>query len=129
MKTIIVTRELGGGGSEVTYIPVPCRGNVCSAKIASDATMVATGTLIVGRGGDTVNLITAPTGNAAAGVVVDGVPDSTNKALIFDPDSTTAASKVIKLTDDATLHGGAATVVLYIEYDDSAYVEQAASEA
>ena len=129
MKTITVTRELGGGGSEITYIPVPCRGNVCSVKVASDATMVATGTLIVGRGGDTVNLVTAPTGNAVAGVVVDGVPDTTNKGLIFDPDSTTAANKVMKLTDDATLHGGAATVVVVIEFDDSAYVAQAASEA
>ena len=81
------------------------------------------------RAGDTVNLITAPTGNAAAGVVVEGVPDSTNKALIFNPDSDTTTSKVILLTDDATLHGGAATVVVVIEYDDSAYVEQAASEA
>lgn len=129
MKTITVTRELGGGGSEVTYIPVPCRGNVHSAKIASDATMVATGTLIASRAGDAVNTITAPTGDAAAGVVVTGVPDTTNKALIFDPDSATATSKVILLTDDATLHGGAATVVIVIEFDDSAYVEQAASEA
>ncbi|MBE9570756.1 MAG: hypothetical protein IMF11_09015 [Proteobacteria bacterium] len=129
MKTIIITRELGGGGSEVLYIPVPCRGNINSVKVASDATMVATGTLTVGRGGDTVNLVTAPTGNAAAGVVVDGVPDTTNKALIFDPDSVTAANKVIKLTDDATLHGGAATLTVVIEYDDSAYVEQVASEA
>ena len=129
MKTITVSRELGGGGSEVTYIPVPCRGNVNSVKVASDATMVATGTLTVSRAGDTVNLVTAPTGNAAAGVVVEGVPDSTNKALIFDPDSATATSKVLKLTDDATLHGGAATVIIVIEFDDSAYVEQAASEA
>ena len=129
MKTITVTRELGGGGSEVTYIPVPCRGNVNSVKVASDATMVATGTLTVARGGDTVNLVTAPTGNAAAGVVVDGVPDSTKKAYIFDPASATAANKVIKLTDDATLHGGAATLIAVIEFDDSAYVEQAASEA
>lgn len=129
MKTITVTRELGGGGSEVTYIPIPCRGNVCSVKVASDAVMVATGTLIVSRAGDTVNLVTAPTGNAAAGVVVEGVPDTTKKGYIFDPDSTTAANKVILLTDDATLHGGPATVVVVIEYDDSAYVAQAASEA
>ena len=129
MKTITVSRELGGGGSEVTYIPVPCRGNVNSVKVASDATMVATGTLTVSRAGDTVNLVTAPTGNAAAGVVVTGVPDSTNKALIFDPDSATATDKVILLTDDATLHGGAATVVIVITYDDSAYIEQDASVA
>ena len=129
MKTITISRELGGGGSEVTYIPVPCRGNVHSVKVASDATMVATGTLTVSRAGDTVNLVTAPTDDAAAGVVVTGVPDSTNKALIFGPDSATATSKVLKLTDDATLHGGAATVIIVIEFDDSAYVEQAASES
>lgn len=129
MKDIIVTRELTGAGSEVMYIPVPCRGNVNSVKVASDAVMVATGKLTVSRAGDTVNLVTAPTGNAAAGVVVEGVPDGTNKALIFDPDSATATDKVILLTDDATLHGGAATLVVVIEYDDSAYVEQAASEA
>ena len=129
MKTITVSRELGGGGGEVTYVPVPCRGNVNSVKVASDATMVATGTLIASRAGDAVNTVTAPTGNAVAGVVVDGVPDTTNKALIFDPDSDTVTDKVILLTDDATLHGGAATVIIVIEFDDSAYVEQAASEA
>jgi hypothetical protein len=129
MKKITVVRELTGAGSEITYVPVPYRGTVKGVKVVSDLQMDATGTLTVSRGATTVNLVTVPTGNIAAGVVLAGVPDTTNKDLIFDPDSATAANKVIKIVDDATFLGGAATVTIEIEFDESAYVEQTASEA
>lgn len=129
MKDIIVVRELTGAGSEITYVPVPCRGTVKSARVVSDLQMDATGTLVISRGATAVNTVTVPAGNVAAGTTLDGVPDATNKDLIFDPDSTTAANTVIKIADDATFLGGAATVTILIEYDDSAYVAQAASEA
>lgn len=129
MKDIVVVRELTGGGSEVTYVPVPCRGNIKSVRVVSDLQMDATGTLTIARDTTTVNLVTVPAANVAAGVVLDGVPDTTNKGLIFDPDSATAAYKVIKITDDATFLGGAATVTILITYDDSAFVAQPAKEA
>ena len=126
MKELIVVRELTGAGSEITYVPVPCRGNIKSVRVVYDLQMDATGTLTIARGTDTVNLVTVPAGNVAAGVVLDGVPDTTNKGLIFDPDSATTAHKAIKITDDATFLGGAATVTILIAYDDSAYVQQKA---
>jgi hypothetical protein len=129
MKTIFFVTELTGAGGEIRYIPVPCRGNVHSVRVASDLQMDAGGLLTFSRGGDTVNLVTVPVGDVAAGTVFDGAQDSTNKALIFDDDSTTATEQVIKMIDDATFLGGAATITVRIEYDDSAYVEQTASEA
>lgn len=129
MKEIIVVRELTGAGSEITYVPVPCRGTIKSVRVVSDLQMDATGTLVVSRGATAVNTVTVPAGNVAAGVILDGVPDATNKGLVFDPASTTAANQVIKIIDDATFLAGAATVTILIEYDDSAYVAQAASEA
>jgi len=129
MKKITVVRELTGAGSEIIYVPAPYRGTVKGVKVVSDLQMDATGTLTVSRGATTVNLVTVPAANVAAGVVLAGVPDVTNKDLIFDPDSATAANKVIKIVDDATFLGGAATVTIEIEFDESAYVEQTPSEA
>ena len=126
MKELIVVRELTGAGSEITYVPVPCRGNIKSVRVVSDLQMDAGGKLTIARNTTTVNLVTVPPGNIAAGAVLDGVPDATNKGLIFDPDSATATDKVIKITDDATFLGGAATVAILIAYDDSAYVQQKA---
>lgn len=129
MMYLFAVRELTGAGSEITYIPVPCRGIVKGVTVVSDLQMDATGTLTIGRGATTVNLVTVPTANVAAGTTLEGVPDTTNKDLIFDPDSTTAANTVIKITDDATFLGGAGTITVMIKYDDSAAVAQAASEA
>lgn len=127
MKDILVVRELTGAGSEITYVPVPCRGIVKSVRVASDLLMAATGTLTIAGGGQTVNLVTVPTGDIAAGTILDGVPDTTYKDTVFDPDSATATYRVIKITDDATFLGGAATVSIMIRYDESAAVAQPAS--
>ncbi len=128
MKDIYVNLY-SAGGVEDYYIPVPCRGTVKSFKAVANATLVATGTIVLARSTTAVNTLTAPTGDAAAGIVVTGVPDTTNKGLVFDPDSTTVANTKIKVSFDTTVLGGAANVTLLIEYDDSAYVAQAASEA
>lgn len=117
------------GGVEDYYIPAPCRGVVKSFKAVANATMVATGTIVLARNTTAVNTLTAPTGDAAAGIVVTGVPDTTNKDLVFDPDSTTVANTKIKVSFDTTILGGAANVTLLITYDDSAAVAQAAKEA
>jgi len=128
MKDIYINLY-SAGGVEDYYIPVPCRGTVSAFSVMANATMVATGTITLARSTTAVNTATAPTGDTAAGTVLEGVPDATNKDLIFDPDSTTVANQKIKVSFDTTVLGGAANVLLYIKYDDSAYVEQAASEA
>jgi hypothetical protein len=117
------------GGVEDYYYPVPCRGVVHSARVIANATLVATGTIILSRSTTAVNTITVPTGDTAAGTALDGVPDTTNKDLIFDPDSSTAANTKIKIAFDTTVLGGASNVIIQIEYDDFASVTQAAAEA
>jgi hypothetical protein len=129
MMYLFATRELTGAGSEITYIPVPCRGIVKGVTVVSDLQMDATGTLTIARASTTVNLVTVPTGNIAAGVVLAGVPDTTNKDLVFDPDSATATYKVIKITDDANFLGGAGTITIMIKYDEHAAIAMAASES
>lgn len=128
MKDIYINLY-SAGGVEDYYIPVPCRGVVKSFKAVANATMVATGTIVLARNTTAVNTLTAPTGDAAAGIVVTGVPDTTNKDLVFDPDSSTVANTKIKVSFDTTILGGAANVTLLIQYDDSAAVAQAAKEA
>lgn len=128
MKDIYINLY-SAGGVEDYYIPVPCRGVVKSFKAVANATMVATGTIVLARNTTAVNTLTAPTGDAAAGIVVTGVPDTTNKDLVFDPDSSTVANTKIKASFDTTVLGGAANVTLLIQYDDSAAVAQAAKEA
>lgn len=128
MKDIYVNLY-SAGGAEDYYIPVPCRGVVKDFEVMANATMVATGTIILSRSTTAVNTATAPVGNTAAGTVLKGVPDTTNKGLVFDPASSTAANTKIKVALDTTILGGVANVLLHIVFDDSAYVEQAASEA
>lgn len=117
------------GGVEDYYIPVPCRGVVKSFKVVANATLVAAGTITLARGATAVNLLTAPTGDTAAGVLLTGVPDETNNALVFDPASATVANTKIKVSFDTNILGGAANVLLMIEYDESAYVKEAPLEA
>ena len=128
MKDIYVNLY-SAGGVEDYYIPVPCRGTVKSFEVMANATMVATGTITLARSTTAVNLATAPTGDTAAGTVLKGVPDTTNKGLVFDPDSSTAANTKIKVSFNETILGGAANVLLHIVYDDSAYVAEASIEA
>lgn len=125
MKTITLVTEIVG--NDTRYVPVPCRGNVHSMRLSCDATMVADKTVIISR--DTTAVNTATAADEAAGTILDGVPDTTNKALVFDPDSSTAAYKVLKIVVLAAFVGSGATLTIRIKYDDSAFVEQAAKEA
>jgi len=118
------------GGVETYYYPVTCRGVVDSLKVIANATMVATGTVILSRDTTAVNTATVPAGDTAAGIELVGVPTaSANRYLVFDPDSSTVANTKIKIVFDTTLLGGAANVLLQIGYDDSAFVKMDASEA
>lgn len=127
MKNLLITTVLANTGTDMC-IMAPCRGTVHSVSIVSPDVMIPAGTLTVSRGTDTVNLATVPGGGGAAGVVVTGVPDATNKGLIFDPDSLVDAEKVILAVSTGAL-GSVDPVCIEIVFDDSAYVEQAASEA
>jgi hypothetical protein len=81
----------------------------------------------IGTGAETRYIPVPCRGNV--GNILTGVPDTTNKGLIFDPDSATAANKVLKIVFLADLYGADGSVTVSIEFDDAAYVEQAASEA
>ena len=105
------------------------QGIVHSARVVADAVLVATGTIILFRDTTAVNTITVPTGDEAAGLVLDGVPDVINKDLVFDPNSDTVANTKIKIAFDTTVLGGVSNVLLQIEYDDSAAITQVPLEA
>ena len=109
------------GGTK--YIPAPCRGTVAKVQVVFQTnTVEENDTVVVSRGSTAVNTVTAAT---TAGLVVEtGVPDSTNKGLIFDPESDTAANQVMKITDT----GAPGEKYITIFFDDSAYVAEPASE-
>ena len=94
------------------YVPAPCRGSIAKMVAVFQADTVVAN--------DTITAVTT------AGLVVEtGVPDATNKGLVFDPASSTAANQVIKITDT----GAPGAKLVMIDFDDSAYVAEAASEA
>lgn len=107
----------------VSYVPAPSRGCVSGVKaVWQTAAVTANDTVIVSRAATAVNTVTAASGNGL--VVETGVPDTTNKGLVFDPASTTATEQVFKVTVSA---GGACLVL--IEFDEYAYVTQTPLEA
>lgn len=125
MQTINLMIQ-GGTAAVTAYHPVPSRGVIVSVKAAFGKTVAADDTVNIKRDTTSVNLIT--TGAVTAGKVYTGTPDTTNKQLIFDPASTTEAEKMLKI-EVSTLETLLTPVNLTIEYDDSAYVTQAALEA
>lgn len=116
MKTINVCIT-GGTAAADAYVIAPARGTVVSAKATFSKTVAANDTVTFSRGGDTVNLIT--TGATTAGAVYTGVRDTTNKELIFDPDSSTEANKMIKVAVSA-LESLLTEVNVEIKFDEFA---------
>ena len=106
------------------YVPVPCRGTLAGMKAVFQSNTVEAGdTIVASRNTTAVNTLTA---TETAGLVMEtGVPDATNKGLVFDPDSATPTDKVIKITNT----GAPGAAIVLLEYDDTAYVAQAALEA
>ena len=101
------------------YFPVPCRGIVKSMKVAACTnTVEVNDTIVASRATTAVNTWTAA--NTAGLVAEDGVPDSTNKDLVFDPDSSTATSQVIKLAPT----GAPGLCIVVIGYDPYATVPE-----
>jgi hypothetical protein len=105
------------------YVPAPCRGIVVGAKVVFQTnTVEPNDTVVIGRAGTAVCTVTAVT---TAGLVVEnGVRDATNKDLIFDPDSATAAYQVFKVTDT----GAPGDKIVTIMFDEHAAVNEPASE-
>lgn len=128
MKNIIVSLEVAATTAQDFYVPAPCRGSVRQMSCVYDAETDADETVTLARGGSDVNVVTPPGAATAAGTLMAGTPDSDYKNLVFDPDSDTTANKVFKISVPDTLDT-AGTLVVHIEYDDSAYVEQDPSEA
>ena len=110
---------------ELRYVPVPCRGTVTAARAVWQTNVVEPlDTITLSGGGVVVNTITAVD---TAGLQCEtGVPTSgDNQYQIFDPDSSTATETVILVTPNGT----AGDAIVTIDFDDAAYVKQAASEA
>ena len=115
-----------GTGALTFYVMPPCRGTVKSLKAVFGTAVAVGDTVDVQRSSTSVNLATTTV--TTVGVPIEGTPDTTNKGLIFDPDSDTAANKVLKIVVSALESANTLTHIM-IEFDDSAYVAQAASEA
>jgi hypothetical protein len=120
MITLTVAHADGG----TSYVPAPCRGTVAAVRVVFQTnTVEPNDTVVVARNATAVNTVTAVT---TAGLVVEtGVPDATNKGLVFDPASSTATEQVMVITDT----GSPGVKIVQIDFDDSAYVAQPASEA
>jgi len=98
------------------YLPVPKRGIVKGAKAVYSEETNTDETIDLLRDTTSVCLVTPPATSTAEGVEIDGVPDTTNKDLVFDPDSDTAAYKRIKISTPNTFNT-AGIAGLIIEYD------------
>lgn len=111
---------------EVRYVPVPCKGNVAAAHaVWQTSTVEPNDTIILSRAATAVNTITAV--NTAGLATETGVPNATiaERDLIFDPASSTATETVIRVTPN----GAAGDALVVIDYDDSCYVQQEATES
>lgn len=122
MRTINVNLN-GGTGSLTFYVPAPVRGIVVGLKAVFNKTVATVDTIDIQRASTSVNLITVGSGNTAAGVLLTGTRDTTNKELIFDPASSTAANKVFKIVISA-LETASTLVGIEILYDDFALTTQ-----
>ena len=114
--------------ADLFYLPVPARGIVKKAFMAHDQETDLDEVVTLMRGGTAVNAITPAADATAEGVSVEGVPDTTNKDLVFDPDSTTAANRVIRISIPNTFDAGG-NLGLTIHYDESAAIAEPATEA
>lgn len=110
------------------YLPVPCKGIVKDVWMSHDQETDLDEVWTVYRGATAVNVVTPSADATAEGTSFQGVPDATNKDLIFDPSSTTVANRVIKIGTLNTVDAGG-NLGYMIAYDESCAVTEAASEA
>lgn len=123
----LITAGTEGVVEETFYFPVPFRGIVKSLKVVFDTIVAVDDTVDIQRDETSVNLATTTV--VTAGVIKKGTPtDSSDKDLIFDPESDTEAYKMLKIII-SELEADNTVVGIMIEYDESAAVEQTALEA
>lgn len=128
MKRLIFTLPVAATTADLFYLPVPCRGIVRKVLAAYSQETDVDETISVMRGASVVNLATPPANATAEGVSFEGVPDSTNKELIFDPASATAANRVLRVSVPNTFDA-AGVLCLTIDYDEAASATQTPLEA
>ncbi len=128
MIVIDVTIEVPLTTAKDVYILAPARGVVSAAKAVYNEETDEDETVDILRATTSVNKITPPADATAEGTVVTGVPDATNKALVFDPASSTVANQVMKVSMPNTFDT-AGMLGLTIWFDDSAFVEQTSVES
>jgi hypothetical protein len=128
MIKIMMSVDIATTTAKTFYIPVPCRCTVASFRASYSAESDLDEVITLSRGGTAVNVCTPAADGTAAGTVMVGVADTTNGQLIFDPTSTTEANKKLQI-DTLNTVDAECQVGLCIELDESAYVEQTASEA
>ena len=128
MIRIHVTFPVAATTADDFYLPVPCRGIVKAVRAVYSQETDTDETITLARSTTAVNLVTPPANATAEGTMIEGVPDTTNKDLVFDPDSSTTANQVIKVSVPNTFDT-AGVMGLSIDYDESAAIAQAASEA
>lgn len=120
--------EVAATTAKDVYVPVPCRGTIAATHVCYSEELDADETVDFQRDTTSVNLYTPPSDALTEGTVDDGVPDTTNSQLVFDPASSTEAYKRIKISMPNTFDT-VGMLGIIIDYDESAVVTQAASEA
>lgn len=128
MIRIHVAIPVAATTADLFYVPVPCRGIVKAVRAVYSQEMDIDETVDIMRGASSVNLVTPGADALAEGTEITGVPDTTNKDLVFDPASTTVANKVLRVSVPATFDT-AGVLGLSIDFDEHAGVAQDASEA
>jgi len=119
MTPIDISVQVGTGGLTF-YIPAPFRCIVTKLVAVFSATVAVGDTVDIQRSSTSVNLATTTVVTAA--VPIEGTRDTTNKQLIFDPASATAANKVLKVAVSAL--ESETQVGIHIELDEFAIVTQ-----
>ncbi|HDO36686.1 MAG TPA: hypothetical protein ENH07_10400 [Nitrospirae bacterium] len=128
MIRIQFTIPITAGAADLFYVPAPARGIVKAAKFIYNEETDLDETISVMRGTDVVNLGTPPADTTAEGVSFEGVPDTANKDLIFDPESTTVANRALRLSVPATFDTDG-IMGIDLQFDDGAAVTQTPLEA
>ena len=128
MKEIFVTIPVAATTADLFYIPVPCRGNISEGWVVYNQETDEDEVVTLNRDDTAVMTFTPSADSTAEGVKIDGVSDTTNGGLIFDPDSSTTAYQVIEVSIPNTFDS-AGVLGLCLRYDDSAYVEETALDA
>ena len=128
MRTISLSIDIATTTAKTLYIPVQHRCVVAGFKVVYGAESDADEVVTLYRATTAVNVCTPPANATAAGTVIEGVADTTNGQLVFDPASATVANKVIKIGTLDTVDAGC-TVGITIELDEGAAVTQASIQA